>query len=70
MTYISDNIKKNALKCRECAILKMSKNIDKTGVMYEEAQVAAIAMIKISCAVCPNCKDFESIHGKKPYEVL
>ncbi|MCP4133435.1 MAG: hypothetical protein GY754_20875 [bacterium] len=68
MSYISDSVRKNAKKCEECAILKMGSNIDKKGVMHEEAQVAADGVLKLSCTLCPFAKDYESVNGRKPFE--
>lgn len=68
MALISETVRKNAMKCEECAFLKMGTSVDKNSVLYEEALSAAKGMLQISCSMCPNSKDFEKMHGKKPFE--
>ncbi len=67
MPLVSENTQKNAEKCKSCAFLKL-KNMDKTDVLYDEAQIAVEGVIRASCAMCPYSKDFEAVYGMKPYE--
>ncbi len=60
MALVTENVKKNSQKCQEC-ILKTTK--DKA----YEAKMALEGIMMVSCNVCPNKKDFETVYGTPPY---
>jgi hypothetical protein len=69
MPLITEKIKKNAEMCHECAFKMLrTKKMDKHAVLYEEADAALDAMMKMSCGLCPYRPDFEKMHGVKPIE--
>ncbi len=68
MPLVTEKVRENAKKCEECAFLHMAKSVDKNSVLADEARVAASGMMKVTCNVCPNGKDFEKVYGKKPYD--
>jgi hypothetical protein len=69
MPLVTENVIKNAEKCKRCAFLKLrSTAIEKTDVLYDEASVALEVMYRASCNMCPNGKDFEKVFGVKPFE--
>lgn len=76
MPLVTENTRKNADKCKECAIMRV-RNIDKSSVlkemgkaldMYDEASMAMEAVMRVSCNSCPNVDDFVKVYGMKPYE--
>jgi hypothetical protein len=76
MSLITEHIRKNADKCKECAIIRV-RSIDKSSVLkemgkaldlYDEASIAMEAVIRTSCNSCPNVGDFVKVYGMKPYE--
>ena len=64
MPLITDKIKENAEKCKQCIFLKLRDEINRNSVIYDEA----IASITGLCVLCPYAKDFEMVYGMKPYE--
>ncbi len=76
MPLITEKTRKNADKCKGCAIIRL-RNIDKSSVikemgeafdMYDEASRAMEAVMRVSCNSCPNVNDFVKVYGMKPYE--
>ena len=68
MSLITEKVKENAMKCQQCAFLKMLKNTSKSDVLYDEAQTAVKGIMRVSCRLCPYGADFEKMYGKKPYD--
>jgi hypothetical protein len=75
MALITDHVKENADKCKQCAFQKMRSadiGLDKTSVLYTEAmtslEIAIEGISRATCSVCPYEKDFVKIYGVKPYE--
>lgn len=67
MPLISEKVKKNAEKCKQCAFLKMRNlKLEKNSVFFDEALVTIEGMFRASCAMCPFETDFEKVYGKKP----
>ncbi len=65
MPLITDKIKSNAEKCKECPVLKIrNKDLDHRGVFFDEA----ITTVTRMCNMCPFMSDFEKVYGMKPYE--
>ncbi len=74
MTLITEKVRINAEKCRECVLtnlrrVALEKAIkESTSILMENAKVAADVFARISCTVCPNQSDFEKVYGMTPYE--
>ena len=69
MPLITDSIRENAEKCKQCAFLKLrNAEIDKNSVLYDEAKMTLEGVYRASCNMCPFSKDFEKVYGMKPYE--
>jgi hypothetical protein len=69
MPLITDKIKANADKCKQCAFLKIrNMKLEHSSVLYDEAVITVEGIYRTSCAMCPFEKDFEKVYGMKPYE--
>jgi len=68
MAYISENVRKNAQKCMECAIRRLGEGLDKKMEFYKQAKFAADTALRASCNMCPYRADFEKVYGMTPYE--
>ncbi len=69
MPLISDKIKNNAEKCKQCAFLKLRNiKLDRNSVLFDEALITIEGIYRASCSMCPFEKDFEKVYGKKPAE--
>jgi hypothetical protein len=69
MAFISEKVKKNSQKCKQCAFLKMrNTKMSKYNVFYESAVLSIEGIFRASCAMCPFEPDFEKVYGMMPCE--
>jgi hypothetical protein len=76
MPIITENIKKKAIKCTNCAFMKLRDFDSKSALhegaealdLYDEAMLAINAVTVTSCNVCQNGQEFKKVYGCMPYE--
>lgn len=76
MPLITETTRKNADKCKNCAMMRV-RSLDKDSVIKEigaslamdtNTSVIMDGMIKASCNTCPNAADFKKVYGVMPYD--
>jgi len=74
MPLITENTRKNADKCHDCAMMRV-KAIDKGSVLREigealDANMTTVmeGVVRVSCNSCPYVEDFQKVYGMMPYD--
>ncbi|HPR47801.1 MAG TPA: hypothetical protein PK341_07430 [Spirochaetota bacterium] len=63
MPLISENVVKNAEKCKKF-VSSVMKTVDREGALDEQIE----GVIKALCNVAPYQKDFRKVYGVGPYD--
>jgi hypothetical protein len=86
MSLVTDRVKRNAEKCRQCVlqrlklrdILHNKKSTAGKGVFDKDTALALNkgakfildSTVKLACNLCPYKEDFEKVYGMTPVEYL
>ena len=79
MSLITENTRKNADKCLDCAMMRMraledNASFKEIGASLDIKSASVMKVVEqavnISCNTCPNAEDFKKIYGMMPYDYL